>query len=44
MFTEAHNRAFYELRPLYSEYIKYARILLAGNQALEAIGIVMKRK
>lgn len=42
--TEQRNKAFSELRPLYSEYIKYARILLAGNQALEAIGITVKGK
>lgn len=42
--TEQRNGAFNELRPLYSEYIKYARILLAGNQALEAIGITVRRK
>lgn len=42
--TEQRNKAFDELRPLYSEYIKYARILLAGNQALEAIGVTVKRK
>ncbi|MFA5045356.1 MAG: hypothetical protein WC542_05450 [Paludibacter sp.] len=42
--TEQRIRAFNQLRPLYAEYIKYARILLAGDQALEAIGIVVKRK
>ena len=42
--TKLRNQAFNELRPLYTEYIKYARILLAGNQALEALGIVVKRK
>ncbi len=42
--TEARNRAFDELRPLYTEYIKYARILLAGNEALEALGIVVRNK
>jgi hypothetical protein len=42
--TRLRNMAFDELRPLYTEYIKYARILLAGNQALEALGIVVKRK
>lgn len=44
MATEQRNKAFEELRPLYSEYIKYARILLAGNQVLEAIGVTVKRK
>ncbi len=38
--TKLRNQAFDELRPLYTEYIKYARILLAGNQALEVLGIV----
>ena len=42
--TEMRNKAFDELRPLYAEYIKYARILLAGNQALEAIGITVKSR
>ncbi|MHB9141119.1 MAG: PQLLE family protein [Paludibacter sp.] len=42
--TEQRIRAFNQLRQLYAEYIKYARILLAGDQALEAIGIVVKRK
>lgn len=40
--TKLRNMAFDELRPLYTEYIKYARILLAGNQALEALGIIVK--
>jgi hypothetical protein len=44
MATEQRNKAFDELRPLYAEYIKYARILLAGNQALEAIGVTVKQK
>lgn len=42
--TETRNKAFDELRQLYAEYIKYARILLAGNQALEAIGITVKSR
>jgi hypothetical protein len=40
--TDARDRAFDEVYPLYSEYIKYAKILLAGNQALEAIGVTVK--
>jgi len=42
--TETRNRAFDELRQLYAEYIKYARILLAGNPMLKAIGITEKGK
>jgi hypothetical protein len=42
--TDLRNKAFDELRPLYAEYIKYARILLAGNQVLEAIGIKVKSR
>jgi hypothetical protein len=42
--TKLRNRAFDELRPLYTEYIKYARILLAGDEALEALGIIVKRR
>jgi hypothetical protein len=42
--TKLRNRAFDELRPLYTEYIKYARILLASNEALEALGIVVRNK
>ena len=42
--TDTRNRAFDELYPLYAEYIKYARILLADNQILEAIGIKVKHK
>jgi len=42
--TDNRNRAFDALYPQYSEYIKYAKILLAGNQALEAIGVKVKAK
>jgi len=42
--TDARDRAFDALYPLYSEYIKYARILLADNQMLEAIGIKVKHE
>lgn len=41
-YAKLHNQTFDELRPLYTEYIKYARILLAGNQLLEALGIKVK--
>lgn len=40
--TEARDRAFDLLYPQYSDYIKYAKILLPDNQALEAIGIKVK--
>lgn len=40
--TDTRDRAFDALYPQYSEYIKYAKILLAGNQALEAIGVKVK--
>lgn len=42
--TEARDKAFDELKQLYSEYIKYARILLAGNPMLKAIGITEKNR
>ena len=42
--TDTRNSAFDALYPQYSEYIKYAKILLAGNQALEAIGVKVKSK
>jgi hypothetical protein len=41
---EKRNKAFDQLYPLYSEYIKYAKILLPNNQALEAIGIKVKSR
>lgn len=40
--TAARDKAFDEFYPLYSDYIKYAKILLAGNQMLEALGIIVK--
>jgi hypothetical protein len=40
--TDARDKAFDALYPQYTEYIKYAKILLAGNQALEAIGVKVK--
>ena len=42
--TDARDRAFDELYPLYSEYIQYAKVLLADSQAIEAIGIKVKAK
>jgi len=42
--TDARDKAFDELYPIYSEFIKYARILLADDQALEAIGVKVKAK
>lgn len=40
--TDARDHAFDELYPLYTEYIKYAKILLPDNQVLEAIGVKVK--
>lgn len=40
--TKLRNNAFDELQPLYSDYIKYAKVLLPNNQVLEAIGIRVK--
>jgi len=40
--TEARDIAFDNLYPQYTDYIKYAKILLAGNQLLEAIGVTVK--
>lgn len=40
--TDARDVAFDALYPQYTDYIKYAKILLAGNQALEAIGVKVK--
>jgi hypothetical protein len=42
--TDMRDQAFDALYPLYSEYIQYAKILLADNQALEAIGVKVKAK
>ena len=41
---ERRNKAFDQLYPLYSEYIKYAKILMPNDQALEAIGIKVKSR
>lgn len=40
--TEARDLTFDALYPQYTEYIQYAKILLAGNQVLEAIGVKVK--
>lgn len=40
--TDARDAAFDALYPQYTDYIKYAKILLAGNQVLEAIGVKVK--
>lgn len=42
--TELRDKAFEELRKEYVQYIKYAKILMPGNQALEAIGITVKSR
>lgn len=42
--TDARDRAFDELHPLYTDYLQYAKVLLADNQALEAIGVKVKAK
>lgn len=42
--TDARDKAFDELYPLYMEYIQYAKVLLHDNQALEAIGVKVKAK
>ncbi|MFZ4725130.1 MAG: hypothetical protein ACOYMD_06750 [Paludibacter sp.] len=42
--TDTRDKAFDALYPLYSEYIQYAKVLLADNQALEAIGVKVKAK
>lgn len=42
--TEARDKAFDTLYPKYRDYIKYAKILLPNNQALEAIGVTVKAK
>ena len=40
--TDARDAAFDALYPQYADYIKYAKVLLAGNQVLEAIGVKVK--
>lgn len=40
--TDARDVAFDALYPQYADYIKYAKILHAGNQVLEAIGVKVK--
>jgi hypothetical protein len=40
--TNVRDTAFDTLYPKYTEYIKYAKILLPDNQLLEALGITVK--
>lgn len=42
--TDARDRAFDEVYPLYTEYIKYAKIILPDNQILEALGVRVRAK
>jgi len=42
--TDARDRAFDALYPKYTEYIKYAKVLLPDNQMLEAIGVKVKAR
>lgn len=41
--TDNRDRAFDAIYPKYTEYIKYAKILLPNNQMLEAIGVKVKK-
>lgn len=41
--TEARDEAFDTLYPHYTELVEYAKILFAGDQTLEQLGIVVKR-
>ncbi len=41
--TEVRDNAFDELYPHYSELIEFAKVLLADEQLLESLGIVVKR-
>lgn len=40
--TDARDAAFDALYPKYTDYIKYAKILLSDNQLLESLGITVK--
>jgi len=42
--TELRDKAFAELRKEYAQYIKYVKILMPGNQMLEAIGITVRSR
>lgn len=42
--TDARDRAFDALYPKYTEYIKYAKVLMPNNQMLEAIGVTVKAR
>ena len=41
--TEARDLKFGQIKARYSTLVKYSKILLGKNQALEALGIVVKR-
>ena len=41
--TEKRDQAFDSLYEKYTELMSYAKVLLKGNQALEALGVVVKR-
>lgn len=41
--TEKRDEAFKELYPDYADLVAYAKIIFAGNQVLEQLGIVVKR-
>ena len=40
--TEIRNTAFDKIFAQYYDYMKYAKVLLAGNQLLEALGVTVK--
>lgn len=42
--TDTRDAAFDVLYPKYTDYIKYAKVLLPNNQLLEAIGVTVKSK
>ncbi len=42
--TDARDRAFDTLYPKYSEYVKYAKVLIPENQLLEAIGVKVRAR
>ena len=43
MATEARDVKFDEVEEKYLEMINYAKVLMGADQALEALGIVVKR-
>jgi hypothetical protein len=42
--TDARDLAFDVLYPKYTEYIRYAKVLMPNNQMLEAIGVTVKAR